>query len=141
MEIVSFLADFAQVDVQGKIHAIGLGWSVVPAPLPAHSLAILFRLGWDELDVNHTFSIDLIDEDGHPVLLPAVVLGEFSPIHVEGNFLVSRPSGIAPGSTIAQPFAATFGPGMQLPVGRYEYRVTVGDVSSATQFTVIPLPA
>ncbi len=137
MEIIPMLSDYAQVDPQGKVSAIGLGWNLVRSPLGVHTLLSTFKLDWNEALDEHKFTVDLVDEDGHPVLFPGVVLGEFNPVHIEGMFTTGRPPGLLAGSTLFQHAAFSFGAGMQLNPGRYEYRVASGDFSGAVQFTVL----
>lgn len=137
MEIIAMLSDYAQVDPQGKVSAIGLGWNIIRTPLAAHTLLTIFKLDWNEAAEEHAFTVDLVDEDGRPVLLPSVIIGEVNPIHVEGSFTTGRPPALAPGSELFQHVALNFTVGMQLRPGRYEYRVASGEFSGGVQFTVI----
>lgn len=140
MNIQVLLADYAQSDDRGKINAIGVGWSTVPTPLPQHAVAVIFQADWHESNERHPFTLELIDEDGALVTLPNEE-GEENPLlNLQGEFEVGRPPGLAKGTPLLQTLAVNMPPGMPLaPAHRYEYRVTVGDVSSSATFSVTQL--
>lgn len=117
------LADSAQT-AENKLYVLGGGWDVIgPAPSP-FAIAMLIQVPWDQSNRRHDWTLELVDADGAPVLLPTPMGGE-EPVALNGQFEVGRPPGVAPGSWLAVPVAIMFAP---LPLeagGRYEWRLTV----------------
>lgn len=68
MKATVLVADAAQA-VDGKIYALGLGWSHVGTPTPPHALIILLDVDWNE--TNHRFQLraELVDSDMHEVTI------------------------------------------------------------------------
>ncbi|MDH3308361.1 MAG: hypothetical protein OEO77_12690 [Acidimicrobiia bacterium] len=86
----------------GKLYVLGGGWDTLwvrSFPARHHSLAIgvRVRVPWTDADRPMQLTIDLVDEDGHPV---------FNTLHHE--FRVSRPRGLPDGSDIGVVRAFTF---------------------------------
>lgn len=107
------LADAAQA-VGGKLFILGGGWSVIgPAPAPM-AIAIKIDVPWDQTNVRHRWTLDLVDQDGHAVVVPAPD-GE-RPVQVSGDFEVGRPAGLASGTPIDLPLAISVAP-VPLPPG------------------------
>lgn len=130
------LADAAQAEA--KVHALGLGWNMVGTPLPQHSLVIWFFADWHEANQPHTFGIELVDEDGAGVVPGGGVGPDEQPMAMAGEFEVGRPAGLVKGTELVQPLAVTVPHGMPLDAGRYEYRLSVNEVTMATaSFTVL----
>ncbi len=95
------IADAAQV-ADGKLYILGGGLSVVgPAPQPI-GVAIRLEVPWDRANVAHEWRIELLDEDGHPLMI-----GE-RPLVVQGNFETGRPVGSRPGTPLSVPLAINF---------------------------------
>ena len=62
------LADAAQV-ADGKLYILGGGLTAVgPRPQPM-GVAIRIEVPWDRANVSHEWRIDLLDEDGHPLMI------------------------------------------------------------------------
>lgn len=124
MNLTVLLADAAQADTNGKVGALGLGWSLTGVPLAAHSIVVLFEVAWHESNEQHGFTVELLDEDGSPVLAD-----NGNPIiRVDGGIEMGRPAGLLQGTPLIQPWVLNLPPGMPLKPGRrYEYRVTVDD--------------
>ena len=136
MKLTVLTSDAAQADGSGKVNALGMGWSMVGTPLPAHAVIMLFHIDWHESNEKHTFVLELLDEDGN-----AVSIGNENGaalVRVEGQFEQGRPPGIVKGTPLVQPVVIQLPPGMPLPGGkRYEYRVTVGDKEGVAAFAVL----
>ena len=80
---------------------------------------------WNQAADNHTFRLDLLDIDGHPVLSDNDE-GEQQPIFVEGGFATGIPAGHTPGLPLDGTFAISFPHGLPLAPGqRYEWRLTI----------------
>lgn len=137
MKVSVFTADYVSSDDRGKLNAIGLAWNNVGTPLPPHGVAVVIEVAWNEANERKAFVLELLDEDGSPVSFgngddPAPAL------HLEGEFEVGRPPGVAKGTPLLQTLAVNFPGGMPLPAGkRFEYRVTIDDVEGRAPFAVI----
>lgn len=119
------LADFAQADGQGKIGALGLGWSVTSTPTPPQAVIVLLRVGWTETNRDHALELELLAADGaHAVVVPGPV-GE-QPLKIEATFQVGRPVGIPEGSEIDHNLSINISAGLPLlPNRRYEWRLKI----------------
>ena len=139
MEATLFLADAAQVSPDGKLHALGIGWSVTTSPMTAPStVGIILHVPWDETNRKIKWTLDLIDGDGRPVQLPAGP-GNATSIHMENEIEVGRPPGIRQGSAINVPFAVNVGP-MPLPAGTtFEWVLRIDPKEWRTAFATRPL--
>ena len=117
------LADAAQ-EVGGKLYILGGGWSITgPTPTPM-AIALKLEVPWDRTNEHHTLLLELVDEDGTPVLV-ADEHGEQVPLQVSGEFEAGRPPGIKPGTPIDSALAVNFGP-LQLEGGRrYQWRLSI----------------
>ncbi len=126
MRVAMLLADAAQA-VGGKLYVLGGGWSVTgPGPSPM-AIAIKIDVPWGQTDVRHRWVLDLVDQDGRPVLVPASSGPE--PVHISGEFQVGRPSGVAEGTPIDLPLAISVGP-LPLPPGtRCVWQLTIDGTS------------
>lgn len=118
MRVTMLLADYAQV-AEGKLNIIGGGWTWTgPEPVPV-AIAILFEIPWDRTNEPLAFRLDLLDEDGQPVMTHAD-----EPLWIQGNFEVGRPPGLKRGTPITFPVALNMPPQPIPPGGRYEWRLT-----------------
>jgi hypothetical protein len=95
VEVTMMLCDAAQV-ANGKLYILGGGVNAVgPNPQPL-ALAIRITLPWDRANIPHTWRIDLVDEDGHPVQGR-----NEKPVALEGRLEAGRPAGLRPGSPLS----------------------------------------
>jgi hypothetical protein len=107
------LADHAQV-ADGKLFISGGGWSSCgPGPSPC-AVAVLFHVPWQETGKRVSFTLRLIDEDGHGVY--QLGAQDDLPVQVKGNFEARRPPGMLPGAEINVPMS--FNIVLQLDPGR-----------------------
>ncbi|WAC54258.1 DUF6941 family protein [Gordonia sp. SL306] len=140
MKIRLLLADAAQADSSnGKVNALGLGWTTIPTPTPGFSLVMFLDIDWDETNQQHKLKCELLTDDGVAVHVPTP-LGD-QPVVFEAFAEAGRPPGTTHGTPLRMPLALTVGPGFPLPPGRYEWRVTVEGFDDATAvegFTVVP---
>ena len=95
------LADAAQV-TGNKLYLLGGGWDRVtinknPPVTHRMSLALAFRVPWNETNLKHTFEIEAADSDGN-------VIGKAT-----GQFEIGRPAGLPPGSDQRTQIAANVG--------------------------------
>lgn len=140
MKATVLVSDAAQV-VAGKVYTIGLGWSVVPTPLPPHAVVILLDVDWTETNKQFRMRAELVDSDMAPVTTQTPI-GE-QPIALEAQLEVGRPPGLPHGTPVRIPFAASVGP-LNLTAGhRYEWRVTINgehEEGWSETFTVMAQP-
>jgi len=117
------LADSAQ-EVGGKLYILGGGWSITgPEPVPM-AIALKLEVPWDRTNEQHSLLLELLDEDGEPVLVPGTDNDEV-PLQVTGEFEAGRPPGIKPGTPIDSALAVNFGP-LPLKGGRrYQWRLSI----------------
>lgn len=121
-QVTMLLADSAQV-ADGKLFVLGGGLAHVgPQPQPI-ALALLIEVPWDRANIQHDWKLELLDEDGAPVLHDDL------PVLVGGTFEAGRPAGQTPGSALGVPLAINFS---ALPVKAnrsYLWRLAINDSS------------
>jgi uncharacterized protein DUF6941 len=135
------LADAAQA-VDNKLYVLGGGWSVVgPGPFTS-ALAISLKVPWDEAEAPHRMRLELLDSDGHPIIVPMPVGQE--PLVIESEFQTTRAEGVAPGTPTDIAVAINLGPIPLPPGGRYEWRLSIDGYHEAhwhAAFSTRALPA
>jgi hypothetical protein len=137
MKATLLLADHAAA-VGGKLYINGGGWTVIgPNPHPS-AIAMLVHVPWDQTNVRHTFSLELLDADGNAITTP-----DANPIKVESEFEVGRPAGVKQGTTLSVPLAFNFGPIPLTPGSQFEWRLSIDghpDDDWRLTFTTRPAP-
>ena len=127
------LADAAQV-TGGKLFLLGGGWEVLTVNSGFQmarpcALALAIRVPWNETNQQHSFEVEVTDEDGKKQLAK-----------LDGQFEVGRPPGISQGQEQRIQLAA----GMSLTIGqpgRYAIAASVdGKESAHTGFNVVQGP-
>jgi hypothetical protein len=137
LDVTLFLADSAQVS-EGKLHALGIGWSHTSSPMTGPSaLGIIFHVPWDETNRRTRWTLDLLDADGKAIQIPDG-RGGTQGIHVENDLEVGRPPGIKPGSAINVPFAIVFPPLALPPDSRFEWVLRVESKDWRAAFATRP---
>ncbi|MDH4277280.1 MAG: hypothetical protein OEZ14_06705 [Acidimicrobiia bacterium] len=131
------LCDAAQV-AGGKLFVLGGGLaSIGPKPQPL-AIALQITVPWDRANIAHDWQIELIDEDGQPV-----VVNE-KPVLMRGRFEAGRPAGLQPGSPLGVSLAINLSP-FRLSGGRsYAFSLMINDESRPdwrVRFFVKPAPA
>jgi hypothetical protein len=103
---------------------MGGGWNLTgPAPT-ALALAGILELDWDEANEPKAFRIELLTEDGQPVVVPTPT-GD-RPVVIEANVEVGRPPGTRRGSLFNIPIAINVG-ALPIPAGGgYVWRFSIG---------------
>lgn len=140
LEATLFLADSAQVS-DGKIHALGIGWTQTSSPVSAPSaVGIILHVPWGETNRKIKWTLDLIDADGKPILLQTGP-ESFAPVHMESELEVGRPAGVKHGSSINVPFAVNVGPMPLKPDGKFEWVLRVEGKEWRTSFATRPQQA
>ena len=121
------LADYVQA-AEGKLNAIGAGWTLTgPAPTPS-GVGLIFDVPWDRANEQIKFRLELVDQDGQPFMVDTPDGPQ--PLFIEGGFEVGRPPGIKRGTPLTFPIAVNVPPQPFEPGGRYEWRLTVDGESN-----------
>lgn len=93
LRVNMLLCDSAQAS-NGKLFVLGGGLSVIgPKPQPM-ALALHVTVPWDRANIGHQWTVELIDEDGRPVMI------RDKPIIVKGKFEAGRPAGLRAGTPL-----------------------------------------
>ncbi len=139
MQATLFLADSAQASSDGKLHALGIGWTHTSSPVTAPSaVAFILHVPWDETNRRIKWTLDLLDADGKAVVVQTGP-DSFSGMHVENEIEVGRPPGTKPGADINVPFAVNIAP-MQLPPEHtYLWVLKIGDREWRAPFATRPV--
>lgn len=121
-QVTMLLADSAQV-ADGKLYVLGGGLlHYGPQPQP-FAVALLIEVPWDRANIQHDWKLELIDEDGEPVIHDGV------PVLVGGTFEAGRPADQAPGTLLGVPLAINFSALPVEPGRSYLWRLAINDTS------------
>jgi hypothetical protein len=118
INVTMVLADHAQVADQ-KLFIAGGGWTDMNGAAP-FALAMVIEVPIEQTGTEHTFTVDLIDSQGHPALMPTP--NGMEPVHHEITMQIETPED-AP-ATLVSPFVIKSGP-MPLAPASYEWRLQV----------------
>jgi hypothetical protein len=133
-KVTMLLADSSQV-ADGKLFVLGGGLSQIgPQPQPV-SVALLIEVPWDRANISHDWKLELLDEDGGPVIHDDL------PVLVGGTFEAGRPVGHPPGAPLGVPLAINFSLLPVEPGHAYLWRLAIDDTSEAdwqVRFAVRP---
>jgi hypothetical protein len=116
MRAIVLLARSGELDQNGTLHALGLGWTVTPTPVAQHALIIFVEVDWAELGRSFPIRAELVDSDGVRVAHTehGVIKAHHKPVHPKGT-------------PVTIPFIATI-PALNLTGGqRYQWRVLIDD--------------
>jgi hypothetical protein len=120
--VTMLLADAAQV-ADGKLYILGGGLQMIgPNPQPL-AIALLLAVPWDRANISHEWQLELLDEDGVPVLHNDM------PFLIAGQFEAGRPPGSPAGTPLPVPLGISFN---ALPVQkghRYTWRLAINGSS------------
>ncbi len=123
------LADTGQQDPFGKTHLLGAGWSTTQTGpnglVPDQAVAVFLEVPWDRCNREMAFSLQLLDADGHPVLLPSAESAEPSAaLQVESVITATPPAGAPNGTPGTASFFVALVGGLPLEPGqRYSWQV------------------
>lgn len=131
MRIHLLLADSAQADPTGKVHALGIGWTVTSTPTPPAALIAMIRVEWHEANQKFNLTGSLVDGDGKEIDVDGP--DGLGPVKFEGVIEAGRPPGLPPGTDQMMPLVVNLGPGLKLaPGSRYEWRVKIDTAPNPT---------
>jgi hypothetical protein len=133
-KVTMLLADSSQV-ADGKLFVLGGGLTQIgPQPQPV-SVALLIEVPWDRANISHDWKLELLDEDGGPVIHDDL------PVLVGGTFEAGRPVGHPPGAPLGVPLAINFSLLPVEPGHAYLWRLAIDDTSESdwqVRFAVRP---
>jgi hypothetical protein len=138
VDFTLILCEAAHADPAGTLHMLGAGWSVTGTPTGPQALALLIKVPWDRANERLPLAVELLSEDGHPVVLSGPG-GAPTPIRAEAVLEVGRPVGVAKGSPLDASFAINFG-SLPLAAGRYQWKAEIAGDQQSESFTVRPTP-
>ena len=124
------LADMARVE-NGKLYILGGGWDHLRGNSPfSFAVAALIEIPMDGQVVELQGDITLVDSDGRIWSAP-----DGSQIHVEFMIRAEQNDPNAMSQWLQIPQAFNFNQ-VVLPIGRYSWRLTVGDGMATKSFSV-----
>ena len=91
MRVHVLLADSAQADPSGKVHALGIGWTVTSSPTPPAALIAMVWVDWNESNQKFNLVGSLVDGDGN--LIEVEGPDGRGPITFGGELEAGRPRG------------------------------------------------
>lgn len=130
MELTAILCNHAEA--QNNLLYIS-GGGIDRAFVPPHTagpwninlaIGINISVPWNETNIEHTLTVDLVDYDSHPV---QVVNGidTLAPVHVEAKFNVGRPPTLDTGESQSISLAINL-PALPIPnIGNYSFIIEV----------------
>lgn len=137
LHVTVLLADAAQV-ADGKLFILGAGVSSIGAGPQPLGVAILIDVPWDRANIRHLWQLELVDEDGNPVMS-----GD-RPVLVGGDFEAGRPAGLQPGTPLTVPIAVNFSGLPVQPGHAYQFRLAIDGTAEgdwSARFSVrLPVP-
>jgi hypothetical protein len=119
-KVTMLLADSAQV-ADRKLYVLGGGISILPSRPAPMAIAMLIQCPWDQANLRHTWTLELLDEDFSPV-----EIGDRAVV-VRGEFEAGRPAGVTPGVALDVPLAINFTAMPLEPGKRYTWRLAIDD--------------
>lgn len=134
IEAQLILADAAQA-AEGKVSMLGAGWSVTSSPAAPSAVVGLIKVPWDRANEKLPMRVQLVDEDGHPIVLPGPSGALDQAVEFRAQLEVGRPPGIKHGTPIDSSFAINV-PALPLTPGRYTWRLQLGDDTVNASFQV-----
>ena len=126
MRVSLLLADYAVVS-EGKLHVMGAGWTNIGPNGAPTALALLIEVPWDRTNEPMEMRLELIDDDGRPLIV-STQNGE-EPLQIRHRFEAGRPPGVRRGDAIRLPFAFNFPPIPMQPGRGYTWRLWIDDTT------------
>jgi hypothetical protein len=121
VRVTLLLCDYAQV-ANGKLTAVGAGWTST-SPVTTHAVGILLDVPWDQANAPFTWTLELRDADGRPVLQDGP--NGAIPVQAGGQIEVGRPVGLPPGTPIPVCIAIPVHGVVLQPSARYVWEFAV----------------
>jgi len=123
MKVDLLLADAATV-ADGKLNALGIGWDWIVPGAP-FSVCGVVHIPWDQGREAHTLSLELLDGDGAPFVLPGQTEAFTATFKQDRPIRETINPAVKPGSSLTWPFVANFGGFPLAPETLYEWRASI----------------
>ena len=114
LRVNMLLCDSAQA-INGRLFVLGGGMSVVGPKAQPLAIAIHVTVPWDRANIRHTWNLELVDEDGRPVMM-----GDKA-VSVTGQFEAGRPAGLRAGTPLGVALAINLTALRLEPGGGYSF--------------------
>jgi hypothetical protein len=123
------LCDFAQV-TDGKLTIVGGGWNEIHVLGHPFSVAAIIEVPWSAKSVSYEVLLELLDEDGYPVMNDELGV----PIRVDALIEINEGDTTPErmGVSVNVPFACMFPPLPLLGGRRYVWQLSVNGASSGS---------
>ena len=121
-KVTLMLAQAAQ-DANGLLNVLGAGWTQI-VPGSPFAIAGIIEMPWDAAGVRHKFRMELLDDQGKPVIVETPEHGP-QPVAVEGGFDLAPNPGIKRGTPLSIPLALNLPPTALAPESRFEWRLEI----------------
>ncbi|MGY1948637.1 DUF6941 family protein [Nocardia asiatica] len=137
MKLTVQVADSAQVDPSGKVHALGLGWNATITPTPPMALVLFFELELGESPQSkYRLSGKLVDADGKQQLTPNEKPVQFA-VEMTSNLSEETTAHVVsekdPPDRI--PAVIPIPQGLQLKPGRYDWIIAIEEPEAVARVT------
>ena len=154
MDVSVLLADKGTANLQqGTLNLLNVGWTQtslrVAGPMipggyltQAQAIAIFFEVEHQHCNHQIELVLELVNEDGQPVELPGPVGPQA--MRISQQIVVQSPAGMPIGSPGVGNALIEIIPGLAVPPGGYEWRVTLAgqhEASWSARFRVLPPPS
>lgn len=135
MAEITMLTVANRAEIQnGNLYGLGMGWNWTFRPVPPLSLVVRTHVSPSRMSLGDlTWNFVLSDADGAPVDVPLAMNFEY---HAGATL----PNGSYPGVDVPLWAIFHFAP-IDLPEGRYQWRVTFDDATAEYPFSVVNAPA
>ncbi|WP_073460266.1 DUF6941 family protein [Pseudonocardia thermophila] len=140
MKLIVLLADAAQAGPAGKVHALGLGWTVIDTPTSQPASVIVLVIFDRQADAvgTHEVTLRLLGDDGTPVTTPDTD----EPILIRAGIEVGPQTAeeVQDMPSVAS-FIVNVGPGLPLEPGRrYRWEAEMEGERASFVFVTRPRP-
>ncbi|GGF35043.1 hypothetical protein GCM10011519_05620 [Marmoricola endophyticus] len=127
MEATVLLANSAQGDSSGTVHALGLGWTQTTTPLGQCAVVVFLELEPHEQLTSRDLHLELVDEDGTQVLFGTdPTTDQPAPLTIAGKIEAAAQAGHTPCTSTTNALAFNIAAGMALKDNtRYEWRLEI----------------
>lgn len=116
MKVDLLLADSGEVDPNGKLHALGIGWTSTVSPTPPMVVILILQIMPTETDIlGHplTINVSIRTQDGEQ-FLDTDPDGGSHPIQIQGDAMINPSAELQAGLPISTSLVLPIGPGIPL---------------------------
>lgn len=124
MKLTLMLADAAELDQRGRVHALGLHWTNTQTPTPAMTIVATVEFEREHLPAKLAVHVELHGHDEKPTKIRVGQAVQESLV-MDGIAQVTDTSGVQRGEPVLASFVMNIGPGIELDPGLYSFFMTV----------------